>query len=84
MIQGKKTIDLRGEICPVNLIKAKIALEGLKSGEILEILLDHEIPLTNLPRSLELEGHLVLEIIQDIGFHRVFVLKEGQDVSFYQ
>jgi len=75
-----KTIDLTGELCPINFIKAKIALEDLKKLEILEIYLDDGIPIKNVPRSLELDGHIVLDIEKADDAFRVLVQKEGLNV----
>jgi sulfite reductase (ferredoxin) len=52
--------DFRGVACPMNFVKTKIELAALKSGEILEILLDDGEPIENVPGSIQSEGHLVL------------------------
>jgi sulfite reductase (ferredoxin) len=56
------TADLRGVICPLNFVKAKIALEKLNPGEILEILLDEGEPVRNVPASFQDQGQDVLEV----------------------
>jgi len=37
-------INLRGAACPLNFVKAKLELEKLKIGDILEVLLDEGEP----------------------------------------
>jgi len=44
-------IDIRGVVCPYTLVKAKLALEKMSCGEILEIYLDNKTALDNLPRA---------------------------------
>jgi TusA-related sulfurtransferase len=50
-------IDLRGVSCPTNFVKAKLALEELEAGKMVQILLDDGEPVKNVPRSLKAEGH---------------------------
>lgn len=47
--------------CPMNLVYAKVALAKLKSGEILELILDDGPPINNVPGSVLKEGHKVLD-----------------------
>ncbi len=69
--------DLRGTPCPINFVKAKLKLEQMKDGEILEIYLDDGDPIRNVPKSLENEGHKI-EKIEAIGnYYRVIVIKSG-------
>ncbi len=53
--------DFRGVSCPMNFVKTKLAMSPMKAGEVLEILLDDGAPVENVPNSVKLEGHLVLE-----------------------
>jgi sulfite reductase (ferredoxin) len=53
--------DLRGVACPMNFVKAKIVLDGMKAGQRLSILLDEGAPIQNVPGSIRNEGHKVLE-----------------------
>lgn len=55
-----RQVDLRGVGCPMNFVKAKLALETAAPGEPVEILLDDGEPVKNLPRSLKAEGHRLL------------------------
>ncbi len=53
--------DFRGVACPMNFVKTKLVLDTLKSGDKLEISLDDGEPIQNVPNSVKLEGHIVLE-----------------------
>ena len=57
-----KELDIKGEVCPYTFVKTKLALETMRSGEILRILVDHLPATHNVPRSLRSEGHEVLEV----------------------
>ena len=54
-------LDLRGVPCPLNLVKAKLALEKLAVGDILEIEIDGGEPIENLPVSLSRQGQEIVE-----------------------
>lgn len=59
---SRNTLDLRGVGCPLNFVKAKLELEKLQPGDILEVLLDKGEPAENTPASLSEQGHDVLEL----------------------
>ncbi|MDR1911284.1 MAG: sulfurtransferase TusA family protein [Helicobacteraceae bacterium] len=59
--------DYRGVSCPMNFVKTKMDLAQMKSGEVLDILLDDGAPIDNVPRSVEGEGHTILEQTKQNG-----------------
>jgi sulfite reductase (ferredoxin) len=56
----RRNRDFRGIACPMNFVKTKIELSTLKSGELLDILLDNGEPIENVPGSVMAEGHKIL------------------------
>ncbi|HBH85515.1 MAG TPA: sulfite reductase subunit beta (hemoprotein) [Bacteroidales bacterium] len=56
-----KIKDFRGIKCPLNFVKTKIELSALKSGDLLEILLDDGEPIENVPGSVKSEGHNIIK-----------------------
>lgn len=50
-------LDLRGVLCPINWVRARLALEELRPGETLHLRLDPGEPLDSVPRSAREEGH---------------------------
>lgn len=57
-----KTVDVRGEVCPVPDVEAKRALKKMKPGEILEVLIDYPLSKERIPANSEKAGHKVLSI----------------------
>jgi sulfite reductase (ferredoxin) len=55
-------IDLRGVACPLNFVKAKLELEKVQVGDILEVLLDEGEPARNTPASFAEQGQEVIEV----------------------
>jgi TusA-related sulfurtransferase len=50
-------VDLRGVPCPMNWVRARVALEEMAPGEVLELHLDEGEPLDSVPRSAAEDGH---------------------------
>lgn len=55
-----KRINIKGLVCPYTFVKAKLAIEALEVGQVLEILLDSEEASRNIPKSMEDHGQKVL------------------------
>jgi sulfite reductase (ferredoxin) len=53
-------LDLRGITCPMTFIKTKLALEELRDGQVLAILLDDKLASVDVPGNASREGHEVL------------------------
>ncbi|WP_417840572.1 sulfurtransferase TusA family protein [Terasakiella sp.] len=61
-IQVDESIDITSDTCPMTFVKTKLKIEKMKSGQILEVLLNEGEPLKNVPLSTEELGHKVLNI----------------------
>ncbi len=57
-----KELNLKGTVCPDNFVKAKLALEDLELGQVLKIIIDYEPAVNEVPKTLEYEGHKILEV----------------------
>ncbi len=71
----KKHLDLHGVVCPMNFVKAKLALETLNPGERLEVILDEGEAMVNVSRSLKDEGHRIIRVEPEGETFRVIVDK---------
>ncbi|MCL5276467.1 MAG: sulfurtransferase TusA family protein [Deltaproteobacteria bacterium] len=74
---SKEILDLKGVKCPYNYVKAKLKLEELTSGDELEIYLDEGEPITNVPRSLEDDGNVIVSIDKLDDAHFRLLVKKG-------
>ncbi len=72
----KNLLDLRGVCCPLNFVKAKLAMEKIASSETIEFYLDDGEPIVNVTRSLKDEGHQVLLVTSKEGYFVVMVEKK--------
>ncbi|MGB9768983.1 sulfurtransferase TusA family protein [Dictyoglomus turgidum] len=65
----------KGIPCPINYVKAKLFLENLNVGDMVEIFLDDGEPIGNVPRSLENNGQEILEIKRVNNYFSIKVKK---------
>ncbi len=71
-----KSIDLTGELCPMNWVRTKLALEAIAPGDTLEVWLDAGEAATSVPKSAAAEGHAVRSATPDAeGRVRVVIQK---------
>ncbi|MEW6242978.1 MAG: sulfurtransferase TusA family protein [Bacillota bacterium] len=74
----KLTLDISKDACPITFVKAKMALEGLHPGDVLEVRLKAGEAVKNVPRSLSGEGHKILSLVrQEDGTYILRVEKDG-------
>ena len=59
-----KKIDIRGLVCPYTFVKAKLAVEAMEIGQVLEILLDYEEATRSIPNSMRDHGQSVKKVEQ--------------------
>jgi TusA-related sulfurtransferase len=78
-IKPDKSIDIKGHICPYTFVKAKIAIEGMEVGQVLEIFLDYEEASRSIPKSMEAHGQRVLlvEKVNDTDW-KLLIRKEKE------
>jgi len=66
--------DFRGVVCPLNFVKAKLALEQIDQGQTLLVLLDEE-GAKNVPASVSSDGHQVLSVTREGDYWKVLIRK---------
>jgi anaerobic sulfite reductase subunit C len=75
LLRQRNLLDLRGVCCPMNFVKAKLAMDKIKSSETIEFYLDDGEPIVNVTRSLKDEGHRVLSVVPQDAYFKVLVEK---------
>ncbi|MEI6379501.1 MAG: sulfurtransferase TusA family protein [Cyanobacteriota bacterium ELA615] len=68
-------LDLRGTPCPLNFVKTKLKLQQMPPDTILEVWLDSGEPIEQVPDSLRIEGYIVSEILPELEFFKLKVLR---------
>lgn len=74
-IKPDQYLDLKGVPCPNNFVRVKLKLEEMRSGEVLEVILDAGEPIKNVPRSVKEEGHQIISVEQGPGSYKLLIKK---------
>ena len=75
-MSGKtEQLNLYGVKCPLNWAKAKVRLEDLERGDVLELLLDDPKGRRDIPRAAEAEGYAIVGIDEVEGGWRIAIEK---------
>lgn len=69
------SLNLKGVKCPMNYVQAKLYLENVKIGQVVEICLDEGEPIQNVPVSLKNDGQEILGITRTENYYKVLVKK---------
>ena len=62
MVDITDTLDCTGDVCPYPDVKSKRKVKKMKSGEVLEILLDYPLSAERIPETMSSLGHEVLSV----------------------
>lgn len=71
-----EVIDFRGVKCPINFVKVKIELSKINSGDKRGFYLDDGDPISNVPKSVETEGHKIVSIDSDYEGYNLLVVEK--------
>ena len=74
-----KRINIKGLVCPYTFVKAKLAIESMEIGQILEILLDYEEASRSIPKSMEDHGQRVLKVEKISDTDWVLVIRKEKE-----
>ena len=58
-------VDITDVVCPMTLVKAKVAMEEIEVGPGLAVTMNDGEPVQNVPRSFKEEGQQVLKLIDN-------------------
>lgn len=70
------TVDARGLACPMPLLKAKQALNAVKTEEVIELLADDPASMNDMKRFAELSVHRLLLAEPEAEFYRYHLQKQ--------
>ncbi len=71
----RRCVDLTGEVCPLTFVRAKLHLEQIGPGEVLEFVLKEGEQMRNVPRSIKDDGHRIEDVRQDGDRYHLLVRK---------
>lgn len=71
----KHTLDVRGQLCPIPVIRTQNQAKKLASGDILEVVCTDPGALNDIPAWCRIHGHTVLSS-QTLSNHEVVITLE--------
>lgn len=72
-----KQLDISGQPCPLNFVQTVLALEELEIGDLLEVTIEGQEAIGNVPRSLKQAGHTITKV-ERLGEERLrLVVRRG-------
>lgn len=74
---AEQELDITHDTCPMTFVRTRLALDRMKSGEVLRIRLRGQEPLRNVPRSASEQGHQVLALETDADGISTLLLRKG-------
>ena len=70
-------VDLTGEVCPMTFVRAKLHLDKLSEGDLVELVLNPGEQMRNVSQSLKSEGHQIEKVTQKEERFHLIVRKGG-------
>lgn len=61
-MENSKFLDISEESCPYTIVKVKVAIAEMESGEKMDILMQEGVPCRNIPKVIEFDGHSVIDM----------------------
>ncbi|MBS7248469.1 MAG: sulfurtransferase TusA family protein [Candidatus Jordarchaeales archaeon] len=69
-------LDLKGEVCPVPVMRVRDKLKEMAPGEILEVICDCPPSKRNIQRLAEREGHEVVGLLEEGAVFKMYIKKK--------
>lgn len=69
-------IDAVGLLCPLPVLKARKALNGLRPGDVVRVLADDPMAVVDMPHFCTQSGHDLLEV-QHIDQAQAYLIRRG-------
>lgn len=61
-IPGEPLLDITGEVCPMTMVRTRLALDALAPGARLAVMLRGDEPRRSVPATVRSLGHRVLDV----------------------
>lgn len=75
-IKADSVLDAKGMNCPMPVLKTKKALDGIQSGQILEVISTDAGAKSDIPALLQRLGHELLETKEEGGVIEFYIKKK--------
>ncbi len=77
MTQPETTLDARGLLCPLPVLKARKVLKSLQAGDVLRLLADDPAAIVDVPHFCTEAGHDFAGLAEGDGHQIYLIRKQG-------
>ena len=75
-IAVKETLDVRGQACPMPVVKTRLAIDKLARGDVLKVVATDRGSLKDIPAWAEATGNKLVAV-DDTGAEITFLVEKG-------
>ena len=72
-IKADSTLDCTGLLCPMPVVKTKLAIDDLQPGQILKVISTDKGAKKDFPSFCAETGHNLVEAVEDKGVYTFFI-----------
>ena len=76
MVKSDKVVDATGLACPMPIVRAKKAIDELRSGQVLEVHATDKGSLKDIPSWAKTAGHEVIHQEEEQGTYKFWIRKK--------
>ncbi len=76
-LKADRVLDVKGTFCPVPVIEAKLAIDAMQPGQVLEVLATDAGSQRDFPAWCKNTCHILLEAQEQDGVFRYLIKKAG-------
>jgi tRNA 2-thiouridine synthesizing protein A len=74
-MKANATLDAKGLACPMPVVKARLEIDKLGAGQVLEVLATDPGSVSDFENFAKMTGHELLESNEDAGVYRYLIRK---------
>jgi tRNA 2-thiouridine synthesizing protein A len=75
-LKADAVLDAKGMNCPMPVLKTKKAIDGLQSGQVLEVISTDAGAKSDIPALLKRLGHELVEVKEEGGVIKFYIRKK--------
>jgi len=73
-----QVLDTKGELCPMPVVRARLAMDKLQPGQVLQVLATDPASCDDFPAWCRAQGHQLVDSRREAEVYIFFIRKGGQ------
>lgn len=75
-VKADQILDAKGELCPMPVVRARLAMDKLRSGQVLQVLSTDPASCDDFPAWCRAQKHALLESRQEQDIY-IYLIRKG-------